>query len=100
MINWKVRIKNKVFWITLIPALLILVQTICSVFGINIDVTDLQVKLLAVINSAFIVLSILGIINDPTTAGYSDSNCAMTYEEPKEDGNDDYCCDKNTNDPF
>ena len=26
-INWKVRIKNKVFWLALIPAVLLLVQT-------------------------------------------------------------------------
>ena len=31
----------------------------------------------------FIILTILGIINDPTTNGISDSDLAMTYEEPK-----------------
>ena len=33
MINWKVRIKNKNFWIALIPAVLLLVQVIAAVFG-------------------------------------------------------------------
>ena len=28
-INWKVRIKNKMFWIAVIPAVLLLVQTVC-----------------------------------------------------------------------
>ena len=37
MINWKVRIKNKMFWLALIPAALLLVQTVCSVFGIELD---------------------------------------------------------------
>ena len=46
-INWKVRIKNKVFWIALIPAVLILIQTGCRVFGVELDFGDLQDNLIA-----------------------------------------------------
>jgi phi LC3 family holin len=53
------------------------------VFGIELDLGDLGNKLLAVVNAAFAVLAILGIVNDPTTAGVSDSEQAMTYEKPK-----------------
>ena len=81
-INWMVRIKNKMFWIALIPAVLLLVQTVCSVFGIELDFGDLQDKLLAVINALFAVLVILGIVVDPTTVGLGDSERAMSYEEP------------------
>jgi phi LC3 family holin len=81
-INWKVRIKNKMFWIAVIPAVLLLVQTVCSVFGIELDFGDLQDKLLAVINALFAVLVILGIVVDPTTDGLGDSERAMAYEEP------------------
>ena len=81
-INWKVRIKNKMFWLALIPAVLLLVQTVCSVFGIELDFGDLQDKLLTVINALFAVLVILGIVVDPTTEGVRDSERAMTYEEP------------------
>ncbi len=81
-INWKVRIKNKLFWIALIPAVLLLVQTACSVFGIELDFGDLQDKLLAVVNAVFAVLAILGIVADPTTEGLGDSKRAMSYEEP------------------
>ena len=84
-INWKVRIKNKVFWIALIPAVLLLVQTGCSVFGIELDFGNLQDKLLAVVNALFAVLVILGIVADPTTEGLGDSKRAMTYEEPWSD---------------
>jgi phi LC3 family holin len=84
-INWKVRIKNKVFWIALIPAVLILVQTGCSVFGVELDFGTLQDKLLAVVNALFAVLVILGIVADPTTEGLGDSKRAMTYEEPWSD---------------
>ena len=84
-INWKVRIKNKMFWIAVIPAVLLLVQTVCSVFGIELDFGDLQDKLLTVINALFAVLVILGIVVDPTTEGVHDSKRAMTYEEPWHD---------------
>lgn len=83
MINWKVRIKNKNFWIAIIPAALILVQTVLAVFNIQVDFGVLSGKLLAVVDAAFIVLAILGIVTDPTTEGISDSTLAMTYEIPK-----------------
>ena len=84
-INWRVRIKNKVFWIALIPAVLLLVQTGCSVFGVELDFGTLQDKLLAVVNALFAVLVILGIVADPTTEGLGDSKRAMSYEEPWSD---------------
>ena len=83
-INWKVRLKNKNFWLTLIPAVLLLVQVILAVFGVKIDIGDIGNKLIAVVNASFVVLSILGIVTDPTTKGVSDSEQAMTYEKPKE----------------
>ena len=87
-INWKVRIKNKNFWLTIIPALLLLVQVIASVFGFTLDLGELGSKLLAVVNAAFAVLAILGIVNDPTTEGINDSALAMTYDEPKKHSNE------------
>ena len=85
MINWKVRIKNKNFWIALIPAVLLLVQVIASVFGYTLDLGELGDKLLAVVNALFAVLTILGIVTDPTTAGIGDSKQALTYETPKKE---------------
>lgn len=84
-INWRVRLKSKTFWLTVIPALLLLVQVVAAVFGFELDLGDLGNKLLAVVNALFAVLSILGIVTDPTTAGVSDSAQAMTYTTPKED---------------
>ena len=84
MINWKVRIKNKTFWLALIPAVLLLVQVAAAVFGINLDLGELGNKLLAVVNALFAVLVILGVVTDPTTAGISDSTLAMSYAKPKE----------------
>ena len=84
-INWKVRIKNKTFWMTIIPALALVVQAVASVFGWKLDFTELTGKILAVVDAVFAVLAILGVVVDPTTAGVSDSVRAMGYDEPWED---------------
>lgn len=84
-INWIVRVKNKNFWLTIIPALLLLIQVVAAVFGYSLDLGELGNKLLAVVNAAFAFLAALGIVNDPTTHGFSDSDLAMTYTKPKED---------------
>ena len=61
------------------------VQVAAAVFGLELDLGDLGNKLLAVVNALFSVLTILGVVTDPTTAGLSDSKQALTYIEPKED---------------
>lgn len=85
-INWKVRIRNKNFWLALIPALLLLVQVVAAPFGYKWDFGVLNQQLAAIINAVFALLSILGVVNDPTTAGSSDSEQALTYEEPRKEG--------------
>jgi len=82
MINWKVRIKNVNWWLTFVPACLILVQVIAVPFGYNFEIGELNEQFTAIINAVFVVLALLGIINDPTTEGLKDSERAMTYEEP------------------
>lgn len=83
MINWTVRIKNKFFWLALIPAVLLLVTSVAAVFGYELNFTELGDKLAAVVEAIFAVLAILGIVVDPTTEGVKDSRLAMTYDEPK-----------------
>lgn len=82
-INWMVRIKNRTFWLTFIPAVLLLIQVVAAAFGYTLDLGELGNKLIDVVNALFAVLAILGIVTDPTTAGVSDSKQAMTYETPK-----------------
>lgn len=84
-INFLARAKNKLFWMAFIPALLLLVQMIAALFGWQLDLQDLQGKLLAVIDAAFGLLIVIGVVNDPTTKGLSDSAQAMTYTAPKND---------------
>ena len=89
-INWKVRIKNPVFWAQVAVAI---VAPILAGLGLQWeDMTtwaafgDALVK--AVMNRVIVVsviVSLWGIINDPTTKGLSDSAQAMTYTEPKQE---------------
>lgn len=82
MINWRVRIRNKAFWLALIPALLVFIQAVAVPFGYNWDFAGLQSELIAIVNAAFVLLSILGIVTDPTTEGIGDSDRALLYDEP------------------
>ena len=82
-INFKVRLKNKVFWIAIIPAVLMLIQSVANVFGYTIELNMLESNLLDVVEAVFMVLGIVGIVADPTTAGIGDSENALTYDTPK-----------------
>lgn len=83
MVNWKVRFKNKTFWLSFIPAVLLLVQVAAELFGVQLELGWLSDQLLKVVNALFAVLMLLGVVNDPTTRGITDSARAMTYQEPK-----------------
>ena len=81
-INWKVRFANKNFWLTFFPALFLLIQVCAAPFGYEWDFAVLNQQVAAIVNAVFGVLAILGVVNDPTTAGVNDSARAMTYTEP------------------
>lgn len=75
-INWKLRLQRKSFWVALIGLVAILSQQLGIKFLPN-NVADITNTILA-------IGVLVGIINDPTTAGLTDSNQALDYTEPKE----------------
>ena len=79
--NLKVRLRNPVFWATVIPAIGTFAYTMLSCFDIFPPIAEetLVSALLAIVSA----LSTLGVLNDPTTKGLADSELAMTYEKPK-----------------
>ena len=91
MINFKVRFKNPVFIAQLILAIL---TPILAYAGLTVqDLTSWSalgnVLLEAIANPyvlGLVVVSVWNAINDPTTAGVTDSKLALTYTEPKKDG--------------
>ena len=82
LINFKVRAKNKTFWVTFIPTVILLIQVILAVFGVSIDLSAFGDRLIDVVNVLFSLLAILGVVTDPTTPGVSDSETALTYTAP------------------
>lgn len=68
----KKRIKNKTFWLALVPAFLLVVQMVAVPFGYNFDIAGISKELLDVINAVFALLAIVGVVNDPTTKGLTD----------------------------
>lgn len=89
-INWKVRMKNKSFWLAVVPAALLLVQVLAVPFGYKFEIDVINKQLLDIVNAAFAFLSILGVVTDPTTKGVTDSEQALKYDTPKIDEKPDY----------
>lgn len=71
-IDWQSRVKNRTFWLTLIPAVLLLAQAIGTPFGYKWDFVVLNRQLADIINALFMVLSVIGVINNPTTGSLKD----------------------------
>lgn len=84
-INWNVRLKNKNFWLVLVPALALLFQAFADIFGIKLEFGQTIDKVLVFINVLFAFLVLVGIVNDPTTSGLSDSTRVLDYDEPNAD---------------
>lgn len=85
-INWTVRIKNKAFWATTIPVVLLLIRQVAAMLGFEIDLSVIGNQLVGIVETLFILLALLGIVTDPTTPGVSDSDRAMTYKAPGKEG--------------
>lgn len=87
-INWKVRVKNPLFWVQVILAVL---TPILAYLGISVEnLTSWNIlgeTLLEAVKNPYVLglvlVSVWNAINDPTTSGVSDSDQAMTYTEPK-----------------
>ena len=79
-LNLKVRLRNPVFWFTIIPSLTAFIYTFLSVFGVTPSISeDTLINALTTIVTA---LATLGVLVDPTTSGVNDSERALTYEKP------------------
>ena len=85
MSNWKVRRKNKTFWLTAVPAVLLLASQVLKLFGVEWDYSGLAEQLTAIVGTIFAILALLGVVNDPTTQGVGESRQALDYDRPKLD---------------
>ena len=90
MINWKIRLKNPMFWAQLV---LSVIMPMLAYLGLTAeDVSSwerLADVLMRAISSPYIIglvlVSVYNAITDPTTTGFSDSKRALTYTKPNDD---------------
>lgn len=82
-INWKIRLQNKVFLASLFSLLLLLANQVAAIFGADISIYNEQVTALS--STVLAILSLIGIISDPTTPNLSDSERAMKYGKSLEE---------------
>lgn len=76
MINLKLRLQNKVTLVAILGAVFLMAQQ----FGFEIP-QNIQNG----VNTFVYILVLIGVVNDPTTSGLSDSARALEYEKPSEE---------------
>ncbi len=77
-INWKVRLRNRVFLTSLAATALTFVFDLLALLDIAPALE--QETLMQFFTALLTLLTGLGVVIDPTTSGASDSERAMTYE--------------------
>ncbi|BDH62049.1 hypothetical protein MTP04_21790 [Lysinibacillus sp. PLM2] len=80
-INWRVRLRHKQFWISLIALISVFANQIASIF--NVDITLFSSQLTDLAETILMLFVLLGILVDPTTEGFFDSDQALTYSKPR-----------------
>lgn len=80
-INWKVRLQNKTWLLSMAATVVAFVYQLLGMFGVVPAVSEDQITQL--VGLAVNMLVALGVVVDPTTSGTSDSEQALTYTEPK-----------------
>lgn len=65
MIDWKIRLKNKTFWLALMSAVVLLSQQLGWADALPENIMDIT-------NTVLLIATILGVIVDPTTEGIGD----------------------------
>lgn len=62
-VNWKARMQSKTFWVSLIALLMVLVNQIAGMFGLDITVYSQQTT--EITETVLMILALIGIINEP-----------------------------------
>ena len=86
-LNWKIRFKNKLFLTSFVSLIVSFVYSMLALFEVFPTIT--KNSILEIVNQVLTFLGLLGIIVDPTTAGFTDSERAMGYDEPWDDNKAD-----------
>ena len=55
-INWKVRVKNKLFWLAFIPAVLTRIRAVAALFGYQLETEVIGAQLTTIVEALFAVV--------------------------------------------
>ena len=79
-INWKVRLQNKTWLLSMAAVIITFVYQMLGLFGVVPSISeDMATQAVAMVVNLLVAL---GIVVDPTTKWVSDSNRALEYKEP------------------
>ena len=81
-INWKVRLKNKTWLLAFLGVIVTFTYQLLGMLGVVSPISEDMAT--QVIGLAVNLLVALGIVQDPTTTGISDSSRALDYNSPAE----------------
>lgn len=76
-INWKVRFKNKAFVVTFVTLIITFVYQILGICNVVPSISEDTV--MNIVMCAINALAMMGVLVDPTTDGFNDSDRALTY---------------------
>lgn len=79
-INWKVRLRNKAWLMSIIALIITFVYDLLAMLDIAPAVTEEWI--MSIVKTVLTLLTALGVVIDPTTQGMGDSDRAMLYQEP------------------
>ena len=83
-VNWKVRFKNKT-WLSMFISLIVgFIFNLLRLFDIVPVFTENTI--MNIVSQILTFLGLIGVLVDPTTAGFNDSERALQYVEPWNDG--------------
>lgn len=79
-INWKVRLQNKTWLLAFLGAIVTFIYQLLGMLGVVPAISeDLATQVIGIVVNLLVAL---GIVQDPTTAGISDSSRALDYDSP------------------
>lgn len=80
-INWRVRVRNKIWLASLMAAVVTFAFDMAGLLGLTPPLA--QETVMQAVSAVLTLLTALGVVIDPTTPGAGDSQRAMGYAQEK-----------------
>ena len=88
-LNMQVRLRSRQFWLGIVGATGTFALSLANAFGLEVYASPWVEAIEGVLAATLTVLTLIGVLTDPTTAGISDSSQALQYVKPRSDDSAD-----------